>query len=159
MFKKAKIISGFLKNFSRFFKVSFMQNQASSALQYHSGGDDYNPPNNIETLGGHIANNPAHSIVFAYKDNVEKISFPGEKRIYSTDESGQNIMAEIHLKNNGDIILIPKGKIITKGIFEHNGDVNISGKMTAGVVISSNGANGKFTNSVSVKDGIVTKGN
>lgn len=159
MIKKTKIITSFLKNFTRYFKVNFTQNQTSSALQYHSGGDDYNPPENTEALGGHIGDNPAHSIVFAYKDNVEKKSAPGEKRIYATDETGENIMAEIHLKNNGDIVLIPKGKILTQGKFEHTGDMDISGTMTANTVISNNGASGEFANSVSVQNGIVTKGN
>ncbi len=158
MLKKAQIISKSLKDFIRFFQIRFMQNQAASAIQYHSGGDDYNPPDGIEAIGGSIGNNPAHSVIFAYKDSTEKICAPGEKRIYSTDESGKNIIAEIHLKNNGDIVLIPKGKILTQGTFEHTGDMNISGIMTANNIVSKNGATGSFTNSVNVQDGIVTEG-
>lgn len=158
MFKKAQIISRLIKNFSRSFQVKFTQNQASNAIQYHSGGDDYNPPNGIEALGGNIGNNPAHSIILAYKDNVNKVSAPGEKRIYATDESGKNIMAEIHLKNDGDIILIPKGKIISSGTLEHTGNAKIIGTLTADNIVSNNGATGTFANSVGVQSGIVTRG-
>ncbi|MBQ9149869.1 hypothetical protein IJX73_02950 [bacterium] len=158
MFKKATIFTRLKKDFNRFFQICFIQRQTMNAIQYHSGGDDYNPPNEIEAIGGEIINNPAHSIIIAYKDKTMRISEPGEKRIYATDETGQNVTAEIHLKNNGDILIVPKGKIYSAGEWEHTGNIDVVGTLSADVVVARNGQSATYTKSVTAQNGIVTGG-
>ena len=158
MFKKATIFTRLRKDFNRFFQICFIQRQTINAIQYHSGGDDYNPPDNIEAIGGEIIDNPAHSIIIAYKDKTIRISEPGEKRIYATDETGQNVVAEFHLKNNGDILIVPKGKIYSAGTWQHTGELDVAGTLSADNVISRNGASATYKNSVTTQNGIVTSG-
>ena len=151
-----KSIVGFVRKFKILLYGKFPNNME----QYHSGGDDYNPPANIKALSGQIGNNPRDGVVYLYQDQTDRKSAPGEKRIYSTDAEGKNITAEIHLKNNGDIVIIPKEgqKIITCGTIEHDGDITVSGTVTANTVIAQNGSSGTYSNSVIVENGIVTGG-
>lgn len=164
MFKKANITNRLIKGVNRFFQVTLFSNQSSNILQYHSGGDDYNPPENTETLCETIGNNPAHGITFVYKDSIERKSAPGEKRIYATETNGGKVVAEFHLKNNGDVVITATGKIISTGTWEHNGnmkikgDSEITGTLKGGTVIAGNGSSGTYANSVSAKNGIVTGG-
>lgn len=163
MFKKVVILEQLLNGFNRFFKSSFGPNETKNALQYHSGGEDFNPPINTEAIGGYIAENPANAIIIAYKDKTERKAAPGEKRIYATDETGENVVSEIHLKNNGDVVIYATGKIITTGELEHTGpakltgNVQIIGELTASVIKAENGASGTL-DKPEVTNGIVTGG-
>lgn len=163
MIQKVSILDRLKSGLNRFFKVNFSVNETKNALQYNSGGDDYNPPLNIEGLGGFISDNPAHGAIFAYKDNIEKISQPGEKRIYATDETGENVVSFIHMKNNGDIIINASGNIILNGEIVHTGNTSqtgnttIAGTFTADVINANNGANGVL-DKPKVTNGIVTGG-
>lgn len=163
MIQKIEILERLISNFNRFFKVNFRANTTRNALQYNSGGEDYNPPLNIEALGGYIYDNPAHGAVFAFKDNIERVSKPGEKRIYATDEKGENIVSFIHLTNTGDVIINATGKIIMNGEVVHTGntsqtgDTNITGTLTASVINAGNGANGTL-DKPEIINGIVTGG-
>lgn len=160
MFKKIQILKRFINKLNRVFQANILAKQTTNLIQYHSGGEDFNPPENIEAIGGYINDNPANGIVFAYKDSIERLSLQGEKRIYATSEDGKTITAEIHLKNNGDIIIYPKneGKIISYGNLIHNGDIVVYGTITADNVIAQNGATGTYSNSVISENGIVTGG-
>lgn len=149
-----KTISGFIRKF----KTTLYGSDALYLEQFHSGGDDYNPPKNIKALSSFLGNNPRDGVIFLFRDDTERKSASGEKRIYATDEDGGVIKAEIHLKNNGDIVIIPSGKILTSGTLEHDGDLNVSGTISGGVIVAQNGASGSYTNSVVCENGIVTGG-
>lgn len=149
-----KTISGFIRKF----KTTLYGSDALYLEQFHSGGDDYNPPKNIKALSSFLGNNPRDGVIFLFRDDTERKSASGEKRIYATDEGGSVIKAEIHLKNNGDIVIIPSGKILTSGTLEHDGDLNVSGTISGGVIVAQNGASGSYTNSVVCENGIVTGG-
>ena len=130
MLQKVKILDRLINGAYRFFKVSLFARQILNLAQFHSGGDDYNPPDTAEGLGGNIGNNPANSIVFAWRDSISRKCNPGEKRIYSTNAAGTEVVATVHLKNGGKIDIYSKDvlkAVITGNIdFITQGDCNIS---------------------------------
>ncbi len=104
MLQKIKILERFITGVNRFFKVTLFSRQVHNLVQFHSGGDDYNPPVNAEGLGGTIGENPANSIAFAWRDQILRKSRPGEKRIYSANvNEPDKVAAEIYLRNDGII--------------------------------------------------------
>ena len=103
MLKLTKILDKTISGFIRKFKATFYGSDAVYLEQYHGGGDDYNPPDNIRALSAFLGNNPRDGVIFLFRDNIERKSAPGEKRIYATDATGKNITAEIYLKNDGTI--------------------------------------------------------
>lgn len=118
MFLKIKLSEIFHNLQLRFFNTTSMSGRASKLVQFHSGGDDYCPSKECEGLGENIGGNPADGIVLAWRDDVRRKSEEGEKRIYSLlfdketgkvvrdEETGEMIVAaEIHLKNDGEIII------------------------------------------------------
>lgn len=158
MLRIAKILDKTIFGFIRKFKTTPYGSNAVYQEQYHCGGSDYNPPEQIKALSSCLGNNPRDGVIFLFQDNIERKSLPGELRFYSTDTGGKKVAAELHLKNNGDIVIIPSGKIITSGVIEHTGDLNVSGTITGGVIIAQNGASGAYSNSVTAENGIVTGG-
>lgn len=158
MLRITRILDKTILGFIRKFKSTFYGSDATYLEQYHGGGDDYNPPNNVRALSDFLGNNPRDGVIFLFRDNTERKSASGEKRIYATDEGGSVVKAEIHLKNNSDIVIIPSGKIITSGTIEHTGDLNVSGTVTGAVIVAQNGASGTYSNSVKTENGIVTGG-
>lgn len=158
MLRIAKILDKTIFGFIRKFKTTPYGSDAVYQEQYHGGGSDYNPPEQVKALSSCLGNNPRDSVIFLFQDNIERKSQPGELRFYSTDAGGEKVAAEIHLKNNGDIVIIPSGKIITSGTIEHTGDLNVSGTVTGGVIVAQNGASGAYSNSVTAENGIVTGG-
>lgn len=118
MFLKVKLSEIFHNLQLRFFNTTSMSGRASKLVQFHSGGDDYCPSKECEGLGENIGGNPADGIVLAWRDDVRRKSEDGEKRIYSLlfdketgkvvrdEETGEMIVAaELHLKNDGIVIL------------------------------------------------------
>lgn len=158
MLRITRILDKTILGFIRKFKTTLYGSDALYLEQFHSGGDDYNPPKNIKALSSFLGNNPRDGVIFLFRDDTERKSASGEKRIYSTDEDGGVVKAEIHLKNNGDIVIIPSGKILTSGTLEHDGDLNVSGTISGSVIVAQNGASGSYTNSVVCENGIVTGG-
>ena len=158
MLRVTKILDKTISGFIRKFKATFYSSDAVYLEQYHGGGDDYNPPSNIRALSAFLGNNPRDGVIFLFRDNTERKSAPGEKRIYSTDENGKVVKAEIHLKNNGDIVIIPSGKILTSGNWEHNGNLDVLGTISGDVVAAKNGVSGTYSTSVTSEKGIVTGG-
>lgn len=158
MLRFAKILEKTIIGFIRRFKVTPFGSDAVYLQQFHCGGDDYNPPEDIKALYDTLGNNPRDGVIFLFRDNTERKSAPGEKRIYSTDENGDIIKAEIHLKNNGDIVIIPSGKILTSGNWEHNGNLDVLGTISGDVVAAKNGVSGTYSTSVTSEKGIVTGG-
>jgi hypothetical protein len=147
---KAKIISTTLKEILRIFKIETYANIAHLAKQYSSGGDDYCPSDNTECLTANVNNNEAETVIYCYNDKTTKICQAGEKRIFATDTEGNNIKAEIHLKNNGDIsittngILTINGNVNQNGNTNQNGNVSINGTLEAESLIDNSGASGTF---------------
>lgn len=159
---KFKIFNILIKDRFRIFKGETFKNIFHYAKQYNSGGDDYNPPNNISCLTTNINNNEADTIVCLYNDNITKISQQGEKKLYSTDENGSKIEASIHFKNNGSIDLISNDKITIKGIIIINDQTIINNLLTVNKIIVNNGASGTFIDtpsgkSIIIENGIITK--
>lgn len=104
MLQKIKILDRLINGAQRFFKSTLLSRQVQNLAQFHSGGDDYNPPINAEGLGDNIGNNPANGVVFAWRDVILRKSAPGEKRIYSVDiNEPDKVAAEVYLKNDGII--------------------------------------------------------
>lgn len=131
MLQKIKILDRLINGYHRFFKSSLLARQIQNLAQFHSGGDDYNPPDTAEGLGGNIGNNPANSIIFAWRDSILRKSNPGEKRIYSVkSENPDEVAAEVYLKNDGiieisgnsdlKVVILGNANLITTG------DANIS---------------------------------
>ena len=108
---KFKVLETFIKNTFRIIKGESYKDIIHHAKQYSSGGDDYNPPKNTECIVSTLNNNDCETVVILYNDRTARISQPGEKRIYSTDENGKEIKTTIHLKNNGDIEIIANNNI------------------------------------------------
>lgn len=122
MLYKTKILDRFINGTYRFFKATLLSRQVQNLAQFHSGGDDYNPPVNAEGLGGNIGNNPANSIIFAWRDGILRKSRPGEKRIYSVNpDEPDKVAAEVYLRNDG-IIEITGGSDLNVVI---NGNCNL----------------------------------
>ena len=103
MLRVAKILDKTISGFIRKFKTTLYGSDALYLEQFHSGGDDYNPPDNVKALSSFLGNNPRDGVIFLFRDDTERKSSPGEKRIYATDATGKIIAAEIHLKNDGTI--------------------------------------------------------
>ena len=122
MLLKASIKERFIAGVNRFFKVSLYQRQNVQPVQFHSGGDDYNPPEKSEGLAGTIGENPANSVIFAWRDGIERKSRPGEKRIYAVNTEDGNVCGEIYLRNDG-IIEINNSEDLNIVV---NGNVNLT---------------------------------
>ena len=132
MFLKSKILEIFTQTKQRFFKVNSMSNQTRNVVQFHGGGDDYCPLKTVEGLGGNIGDNPVNGFVIAWRDDIERKSLPGEKRIYSAtidNDTGKEVqVAEIYLKNDGTISISGKANIVITT--EADLTVNSNGKTT-----------------------------
>jgi hypothetical protein len=187
VFLKTKIKEIFHNLQTRYFNTTTMSNRASKLVQFHSGGDDYCPSRECEGLSDCIGNNPADGVLFAWRDDATRKAAEGEKRIYSLeidsdtnapvrDSSGNMVVAaEIHLKNDGDIV-ISGGKDLNIVVL---GDANLSvsgaldieaanitssgewvhdGNFTASHIEAEDGASGTYTQSVTTNKGIATEG-
>jgi len=137
---KLTILETFIKNTFRVIKGETYKDSIHHAKQYNSGGDDYNPPKNTETIASTINNNETETIILLYNDGTSRIASSGEKRIYSTNEAGSEIKASIHLKNNGNIEINSTSTItvnatninVTAENITLNGNCNINGNCNLG---------------------------
>lgn len=92
MLRVAKILDKTISGFIRKFKTTLYGSDALYLEQFHSGGDDYNPPNNVKALSSFLGNNPRDGVIFLFRDDTERKSSPGEKRIYATDATGKLLL-------------------------------------------------------------------
>jgi phage gp45-like len=137
---KLTILETFIKNTFRVIKGETYKDSIHHAKQYSSGGDDYNPSVNTETIASTINNNETETVILLYNDGTSRISNFGEKRIYSTDEFGSEVKASIHLKNNGSIEINSTNTITvnantinaTSNNITLNGNCNINGNCNLG---------------------------
>lgn len=82
-------------------------------------GEDNNPPGGSRLTILEIGQ--AFKLAIASDDNIEPITAPGEKRIYSTDEDNTVVMASIWLKNDGTIVMENDNARVT---IAPNGQIN-----------------------------------
>lgn len=147
---KVYILDRIIAGAIRYFKVNFRKNETKNIVQFTSGGDDYCPCENVEGLADYIGNNPAHGVIFAYRDNSLKKAQKGEKRIYSINSDG--ISSEIWLKNDKTIEINCQTAKIT-------GDTEQAGTITAEKLQDNSGANGSFISQdnklINVENGII----
>lgn len=140
MFLKVQILERLLSGFNRYFKVNLFSRQTQNLVQFHSGGDDYNPPANVEGLGGSIGDSPSNGFIFGWRDSTERKCQPGEKRLYAVKSDG-SLAGEIYLKNDGiievnnpsDLKFVVNGNVslITQGTADISAStVNISAGQT-----------------------------
>lgn len=151
--------------FTRFFKVNIFAKQTVNVTQYHSGGDDYNPPPKCEGLGDNIGGNPKNGVVFAWRDETPRVAAPGEKRIYSVNVQTGEVAAVLHLKNDGTAVLTGTTlqmnftDIQSVGSWQHTGtmsitgDTDITGNLSASHIEAADGKDGvldkpKFTKGI-----------
>lgn len=89
-------------------KVILLQVEVTSSEDIQSvelmnqTGEDNNPPNDSRLTIIDIGQ--AFKIAIASDDNIDPITDPGEKRIYSTDEDNLIVKSSILMKNDGTII-------------------------------------------------------
>lgn len=145
MLKIAKIIDVSVLGFIRKFKVKLYGANDAYMEQFGCGGNDYAPPSNIKVLSSQIGNNPRDGVVFLYQDKIKRKSQAGEKRIYSTDAEGMQLVAEIYLKNDGKLLLSAKGNVDI--ISEGQINLGTGGKAIArvGDAVEVEGKIGKIT--------------
>ena len=158
MFLKAKILEIFTQLKQRSFKVNSMMNQTRNVVQFHGGGDDYCPLKTVEGLGGNIGNNPANGFLIAWRDDIERKSLPGEKRIYSAtidEETGKEVqVAEVYLKNDGTVEISGGANVVIST--NANLIVNSTGTATinaASVNLGGDGGALVLTENSEIKDG------
>lgn len=158
MFLKAKILEIFTQLKQRSFKVNSMMNQTRNVVQFHGGGDDYCPLKTVEGLGGNIGNNPANGFLIAWRDDIERKSLPGEKRIYSAtidEETGKEVqVAEVYLKNDGTVEISGGANVVIST--NANLIVNSTGTTTinaASVNLGGDGGALVLTENSEIKDG------
>jgi phage gp45-like len=72
-------------------------------------GEKYNPPNGSKVAIVSIGR--AWKVAIACDDKITPAEQEGERRIYSTDSNGNGIVAEIHLKNDGSMVVNTDGPI------------------------------------------------
>lgn len=119
---KTNILKKSVLGIYRIFKVQCFMGAVKNFMQYHSGGEDYNPPENAKVLSDYIGNDEKNGVICLYQDSVPRISESGEKRIYSTDGDGIKVAAQIYLKNDGKIIIEAESdvELISKGTVKVN---------------------------------------
>ena len=83
--------------------------------------EDFAPPENCKTLNIPLGQGRGFLISVAYHNqNIAPVALPGERIIYSTNQAGDAVMAKIHLRQDGTIVI--------------TGDVEITGDLLVGSV-------------------------
>lgn len=158
-FKILETIKNLYSTGTRIIKGERFGRDNHDAVQYHSGNEDYCPTDNTNAIAGAISNNLASSVVYLYKDQIARIAKKGEKRIYSTDENGSQVVAEIFFKSNGKVLL----KAISSIDIESDQAINLKSKTlkVEGNPDFAVGWTGVFSSgsgqSVTVTNGIITE--
>lgn len=68
--------------------------------------EDFAPPENCKILNIPLGRGRGFLISAAYHNQkIEPVAVHGERRIYSTDQAGANVMAEVFLKQDGTILI------------------------------------------------------
>ena len=118
--------------------------------------EDFAPPENCKTLNIPLGRGRGFLISAAYHNqNIAPVAVHGERRIYSTNQAGTGVMAEVFLKQDGTILIRNATITITvnsSGLLEIettgnteitsaksiiNNDVDIIGTLNASVSVVS----------------------
>ena len=102
---KCNILKTVANGAMRIFQGCCYSGSTQDFEQFHSGGEDYNPPKLVKALADFLSSNKKNGVVCLYQDNIERKCAAGEKRIYSTDADGAVLVAEIYLKQNGKLAI------------------------------------------------------
>ena len=66
--------------------------------------EDFAPPENCKTYDEKLGRGRGFLVSVAYHNqNIEPVAVHGERRIYSTNQAGDTVMAEVFLKQDGTI--------------------------------------------------------
>jgi len=109
---RTKILSIIIKYYAqgmRIIKASRFFGDNHNMQQFHSGGEDYNPPANAIPLCVPINENPGEMAIIAYVDKIVRTSSQGEKIIYSTNIAGSLVTAFVKFDNTGNVIFEATG--------------------------------------------------
>lgn len=154
---KISILDKLIKNGLRCFKSELYKGQVSHFMQYHAGGEDYNPSAKIRAIGEFVNNNPANGVIIGYQDDVPRISLEGEKRIYAVNGNDE-VVAEIYLKNTGDLNITAFGNCninANTGCVINSPDVFINGNI--GTSTGETAVIPCGTSTLTFTDGLLTK--
>ncbi len=92
---------------------------------YGPCNEDFAPPFNILALPVNVGRGGGFLILYSYcNEQIAPIALPGERRLYSTNEDGNTVKAEIFIKNTGSILIkndIGSFEMKVNGEFEING--------------------------------------
>ncbi len=124
--------------------------------------EDFAPPENVKTLNIPLGRGRGFLISAAYHNqNIVPVAVHGERRIYSTNQAGDAVMAEVFLKQDGTILVknakvtitadpsglleietdgnteITSAKTIINNDVNIIGDVDITGKLDVSELIES----------------------
>ena len=89
---------------------------------------------------------------------VDSFFIPDKVNGFEISEGEADAVLLTSTDGNTKISIAQSGVNITSGLTSVNGAVNVSQSLTAAELNAQNGANGTFTNSVTVVNGIVTGG-
>lgn len=68
--------------------------------------EDFAPPENCKTINIPLGRGRGFLISAAYHNQIiPPVAIPGERRLYSTNQAGDTIMAEVFLKQDGTIVM------------------------------------------------------
>ena len=133
--------------------------------------EDFAPPENCKTLNIPLGRGRGFLISAAYHNQqIAPAALPGERRLYSTNQAGDTVTAEVFLKQDGTVLIknaevtitvSPSGllEILTTGNTEItsakmiiNNDVDIIGSLDVSVKIDAPIIDASTTMSVNSKD-------
>ena len=109
------VLETFIEGARRRLKVQvFGRDNVETVYEAMPWGEDGNPPDGIKAIHTET-NRKGKATVIGYV-NVNQLAAvaKGEKRIYSTDESGESSVAFIHLKNDGTIQVLGTGDFFVR---------------------------------------------
>jgi hypothetical protein len=68
--------------------------------------EDSAPPNDMKTINIPLGRGRGFLVSVAYhNEKIAPVALPGERRLYSTNEAGDEVQAEVFLKQDGEILL------------------------------------------------------
>jgi len=73
---------------------------------YGPCNEDFSPPNDVLALQANFGRDSGFIILHAYSNQkITPVALPGERRLYSTNEAGDTVQSQIHLKQDGAIFI------------------------------------------------------
>ena len=163
-----KVIKSYLDKLSgagteaQFSSVEEFAGDQRTVQNFGPCNEDFAPPENVKTLNIPLGRGRGFLISAAYHNqNITPVAIHGERRIYSTNQAGDTVMAEVFLKQDGTILIknakvtitaspsgllevetdgnteITSAKTIINNDVDIIGDVDITGSLDASVKIEA----------------------